>query len=151
MKHPNQQNTINPNHNEKGRPALLCAAWLRAKAKEESARRERVTIEEELINFVDTKPEGSKTSTVDGFKVEVKCGFNRRLEPAGFDVIDATIPDGLRPIKIKRELDEKGLSYLQSNEPQYYNILAPFLTVRPSKPSFSITAPAAPVLTDEVA
>lgn len=150
MKHVNQQDTINPHHNEVARASALCAAWLRAKATEEIARAKRIRIEEELLPLVETKAEGSKTTSVQGYKVEVKCGFSRKLEPDGFTAM-AAIPDGLRPVKFKPELDEKGLKFLQSNEPQYYSLIAQHLTVRPSKPSFTITAPVAPVLTDEVA
>jgi hypothetical protein len=55
----------------------------------------------------------------------------------GDQIVDR-IPEQLRPIKVKRELDATGIKYLANNEPQLYKVLSPALTVEPAKTTVSI-------------
>lgn len=130
-----------PTHNE---PAIahLAKNWLTAKANEEACRKARVAIEEQMLPFLDQKPEGSITTELpSGHKVTVTNRLNRALNFAGFNKIRDRIPEALRPIKIKELLDDQGVKYLAANEPEIYELIAPHLTVKPAKPGVKVTAP----------
>ena len=148
MKSKEQQNVIDPTHNEDARRSQLLQAWLAAKAAEQTANSRRVAIEGELIELIETKPEGSTTVEIDGYKVTVTTKMTRSMDAKGFAFIREQFPTNLQPIKVKDLLDDAGVKYLQNNEPDLYNAMAPFLTVKPAKPSFTVKAPLVPTLTE---
>lgn len=119
--------------NEPNIPAL-CAAWLNAKAQENDAKDARQAIEAALVDAMKfSKPEGSQTMHAEGFKVEFKSAMNYRLDTAKWEEIAANIPDGLRPVKVKLEVDERGARYLRDNEPELWKLAAQAITVSPPK------------------
>jgi len=117
----------------------LAEAWLRAKCREEAANAERIAIEERLIEFVDTKSEGSMTTKLDDFAVTVTCRINRSISDDGIIAIKGLIPVEYQPLKTKVELDAKGLDWLKENRPQYYRVAADYVTSKPGKPGFKIS------------
>lgn len=114
----------------------LSAAWLDAKAAEHSANEARVKIEEQLIAALGQKEEGAQTHKVGDFKIEIVGKVSRKLDFAAWDIIKDKFPAELRPIKVKEELDEKGVKYLQQNEPQLYAILP--LEIKPAKTAVKV-------------
>ncbi len=122
----------------------LCNQWLIAKAKEERANKERVSIEERMLPFLEQKTEGSVTNELPtGFKVTVINKLTRTIDFDEFRKIKDRIPENLRPVKIKEILDDAGVKWLANNEPAIYAILAPCLTVKPAKPGIKVVAPVA--------
>jgi hypothetical protein len=117
----------------------LARAWFTAKRAEDQAKANRLLIEERLATVVERKDEGSTTQKTEAWKAAVTFKLKRTMDAAMWDTIAPTIPVNLHPIKVKRELDEKGLKYLQQNEPEIYKKIAPCITVEPAKPSFVIT------------
>lgn len=114
----------------------LSAAWLDAKAAEHSANEARVKIEEQLIAALGQKEEGAQTHKVGGFKIEIVGKINRKLDFAAWDAVKDQFPTELRPIKVKEELDEKGVKYLQQNEPELYALLP--LEIKPAKTAVKV-------------
>ena len=114
----------------------LSAAWLDAKAAEQKANEARVAIEEQIVAALGQKEEGAQTHKVGNYKVEIVGKVSRKLDFAAWDIIKDKFPAELRPIKVKEELDEKGVKYLQLNEPQLYAILP--LEIKPAKTAVKV-------------
>lgn len=117
----------------------IAADILAAKAEEARAAKKRIALEEEMIALVGQRDEGSQTHNLDGFKVVVESKLNRKIDWKVYDSIEAKIPEDLRPVKIKRELDGTGVKYLQNNEPAIYKQLAKALTITPAKTAVTVT------------
>tara|TARA_Y100001963_G_C6511630_1_gene322395 strand:+ start:40 stop:450 length:411 start_codon:yes stop_codon:yes gene_type:complete len=117
----------------------LVDRWLDLKKTEDNARTERIKIEEEMINFLETKSEGSTTTTLeDKTKITVKTGFNRKLDLKAWEKVKQKIVPEVRPIKTKIELDVPALKKLQEKQPLVYATISEAITVTPSKPNFTI-------------
>ena len=117
----------------------LVDRWLDLKKAEDNAKEERIKIEEEMINFLETKSEGSTTTTLeDNTKITVKCGFNRKLDLKAWEKVKQKIVPDVRPIKTKIELDEPALKKLKEKQPLVYNTISEAITVTTSKPHFTI-------------
>jgi hypothetical protein len=121
-----------PNVNE------LAARWLRAKAREEAANRERVAIEEQMLPHLDTLPEGQRATILEDFKVLVVKRLSRSISESGVQAVQQLIPENYWPLKQKWEVDVNGLKWLQLNFPQYYEIAARYVTTKPGKPGFKV-------------
>jgi hypothetical protein len=114
----------------------LAEALLRAKAVERKANAERIAAEEALIAALGKRDEGSKTHTIDGYKVTITGKVSRKMDWKAWAEIEQSIPVHLRPVKMKPELDEKGVKYLQANEPEIYKLLP--LSVSPAKTAVDV-------------
>jgi hypothetical protein len=115
----------------------LCIKLTQAKAAEEIAKAERVAVEEEIVKLCGARDEGSQTHTAEGFKVEITAVINRKMDWEKWADVESQIPEALRPIKMKEELDVPGVKYLQANEPQIYALLP--ITVTPGKTGVKVT------------
>jgi hypothetical protein len=117
----------------------LVDQWLDLKKAEDNANKERIKIEEEMINFLETKAEGSVTTTLeDNTKITVKSGFSRKLDLKEWEVVKNKIISEVHPIKTKIELDVPKLKKLQKEEPLAYRAISSAITVTPSKNNFTI-------------
>ena len=117
----------------------LVDRWLDLKKAEDDAKIERIKIEEEMINFLETKTEGSATTTLeDKTKITFKTGFSRKLDLKAWEKVKQKIVPEVRPIKTKIELDEPALKKLKEKEPLVYNTISEAITDTPSKPNFTI-------------
>ena len=117
----------------------LVDRWLDLKKAEDDAKNERIKIEEEMINFLETKTEGSATTTLeDKTKITVKTGFSRKLDLKAWEKVKQKIVPEVRPIKTKIELDVPELKKLKEKEPLVYKTISEAITVTPSKPNFTI-------------
>lgn len=114
----------------------LAAAWNTAKSAEEAANKVRIKIEAQLIEALGQKEEGAQTHNIGDFKIEIVGKVSRKLDFAAWDLVKEQFPENLRPIKVKEELDEKGVKYLQQNEPELYALLP--LEVKPAKTSVKV-------------
>jgi hypothetical protein len=114
----------------------LAADWLRAKAVEAKAVADRVAIEEKIIAVTGKKNEGSQTHDADGFKVTVKAVINRKMDWDKWREVEPQIPAELRPVKLKPELDDKGVRWLQENRPDLYLLLP--IETKPGKTGIEI-------------
>jgi hypothetical protein len=120
----------------------LAREWLRAKAREAAANKERIAIEERMLPFLEKKDEGSRTTeTPDGWKISCTQKMTRKLDLDAYDRVAIKIPINMRPIKVTRSLDEKGAKWLADNEPDIFAILAPCITTTPAKPSIAVARP----------
>ncbi len=124
-------------------PEIVASEWLAAKKAMTAAQAAVDALAEEIIGLVDTartaEDEGSKTYTLDGFKVEVKRAMNRKAVKGGIEAIQALNLGNITPLKTKVELDDTGIKYLKNNEPKAYAKVAKFIESKPSKIGVSVT------------
>lgn len=114
----------------------LCAQWLEAKAAETKANKARIAIEDDIVALAGKKDEGAQTHAIDGFKVTITGKVSRKMDWDKWAQVKAQIPENLRPVKIKEELDERGVKYLADNEPAIYKLLP--IEVKPAKTAVEI-------------
>jgi len=116
----------------------LSADWLKAKAEEAAANKRRIGIEEKIVALTGKRDEGSQTIEATGFKVTVTGKVSRKMDWDKWETIKAQIAPNLHPVKFKPELDEKGVKYLQANEPEIYALLP--IEVKPAKTAIEVKA-----------
>jgi len=118
----------------------VAADLMAARALEKTATEQRVAMEEELIALLGAKADGADTHIIGPYKVFISGKLNRKLDLKRYDQFVDRIPEALRPIKVKRELDVTGIKYLANNEPDIYALIANSgaLTVEPAKTSVTI-------------
>lgn len=114
----------------------LAEALLRAKATERKANADRIAAEEALIAALGKRDEGAQTHNIDGYKITITGKVSRKMDWKAWIEVEESIPAHLRPVKMKPELDEKGVKYLRDNEPEIYKLLP--LTVTPAKTAVDI-------------
>lgn len=109
----------------------LAERLLQAKAAEDAATKDRKAVEAELVQEVGVeKANGSKTTAFDAFKVTITTAQNVKLDWDKYDEMVADIPAEYRPVKSKREVDEKGINWLRENQPEVYARLPLTITDR---------------------
>lgn len=115
---------------------VLSAEWIAARASEDAANKARLAIEEQIIEALGQKEEGAQTHKVGGFKIEIVGKISRKLDFTAWEGVKDQFPPELRPIKLREELDEKGVKYLQQNEPELYALLP--LEIKPAKTAVKV-------------
>jgi hypothetical protein len=116
----------------------LAQQWLDAKQREREANAERIKIEEQIVAALGKRDEGAQSHKIDGFKITVTGKVTRKMDWDKWEVVKDQIPEALRPIKLKPELDERGVKYLKENKPDIYGLLP--ITVAPAKTGVDVTA-----------
>lgn len=116
----------------------LCNKWLHAKANETKATKERIAIEDEIVALTGKKEEGAQTIDAGAFKVTVTGKVSRKMDWTAWETVKHSIPTNLHPVKLKPELDERGVKYLQANEPDIYKILP--IEIKPAKTAVEVKA-----------
>ena len=112
----------------------IAVDWIAAKTEEKDANAKRIAFEEELIQLLGSKEEGTTSHDVGNFKIKIRGNLKRKIDWERFDTeVASKLPASLQPVKIKREVDDAGVRYLQNNEPQLYRLLSTVLTVEPAK------------------
>lgn len=114
----------------------LAEKWIAAKHAESEWNKRRIEIEERIVALTGKKDEGSQTVNEDVFKIVVTGKLTRKLDLEKWAAVRDEIPRNLWPIKIKEELDERGVKYLQQNEPEIYAMLP--IEVKPAKTAVSV-------------
>lgn len=116
----------------------LAYNWRAAKGNEERARKDRVAIEEQIIDITGIKEEGSATHEAGDYKVRVTGKVTRTLDAAAWDNIQDSVPEAMRPVSMVPNLDTKGLRYLENNEPDVYRIVCGAITAKPAKAAVEV-------------
>lgn len=108
-----------------------------AKAREDEWRDKRRQLGVVIASALnDTIVEGTKTHTVDNYKVIVKSTVNRRVDWVKFD--EAMIGHKHPPVKTRRELDVRGLKWIKENDEELYLRLCDAIESRPGAPQVTV-------------
>jgi hypothetical protein len=114
----------------------LAADWVAAKDKERAATAARVEIEDKIVELAGKKDEGSKTHEAGQFKVTITGKISRKMDWEKWAEVKAQIPTELHPVKMKPELDERGVKWLKDNRPDLYERLP--IEVKPAKTAVEV-------------
>jgi hypothetical protein len=115
------------------------STYFTARSNYEAAKAALDLAEKEICSSIRHKREGVTSHDIDGYKITITGRINRKIDGIIWEVIKEKIPENLRPIKYKPEIDLKGLRYLIDSEPEVYQVFSECLTATPGKPSLSIT------------
>jgi len=126
---------------------MLSIAWLKAKAKETTANKERIAVEKQLLDLYQfDKPDGSKTFTdlteTASVKVTISNKMNFKLDVDAYSgikdsktnmTVEEMIPPELRPVSYEPKLSPVGVKWLKENEPEITRMLSRCITEKPAK------------------
>jgi hypothetical protein len=118
----------------------LAAAYIAAKDAETAAIAHRREIAGLIQAMTGHESEGQRTYECAGFKIAVKAPLTRSMDWKAWETVKGQIPEDLHPIKIKEELDEKGLKWIMANDPQTAALVTPCITTKPGAVSVTVTA-----------
>jgi hypothetical protein len=119
----------------------LVDQFIGAKAAETAATKQRIAIEEQMIALLGKREEGSETHELsNGFKITITGKQTYSADIDALLEICAKLPEDMRPIKTKTELDSTGAKYLRANEPAIWAKLAKAITIKPAKTSVEVKA-----------
>ena len=119
--------------------AQLAAEFARLKAAEAMITDQRRAVAAQIQALTGHQVEGAKTYDGGDYKVVVKAPLIRSMDWAAWETVKAQIPAELWPVEMKPALDEKGVKWIQANDPQTAAILAQCLTIKPGAVSVTVT------------
>ena len=108
---------------------------LALKRTEEIAKTERAMLEDQLVREISDRVEGTASLTTGSYKITVTSKLTRTLDYPAYQAIEADIPEGVRCVRFKPELDMKKLRAMDAVRPGFS---AAFITTKPARPSVKI-------------
>ena len=117
----------------------LATLWGIAKAKEDTAKAERIKIEEDLLKVHPAKEEGSESFTTDlGTKIKLTGKVTYKADVDALIRLTGSWPDDIRPIKTKVEADETRLKAIRAERPDLWRAIAQAVETKPAKTAVEI-------------
>jgi hypothetical protein len=95
----------------------------------------RKELEDELAANIATKEEGTDTEKTAIYKITVTSKLNRTLDYPAYLAIENDIPEGVRCVRMKPEIDLKKLRAMEMVRPGFS---AQFVTSKPAKASVKV-------------
>jgi hypothetical protein len=117
----------------------LAAEYLAAKEAETQWTERRRELATAIQQVVGHQSEGQRTYECDGYKIAVKAPLIRSMDWKAWAQTKADIHPDLHPIKVREELDEKGLKWLAENDKRTYDLIAACITTKPGALSVTVT------------
>lgn len=114
----------------------LASELLIAKATEDNAKEQRIKAEQDIIDLIGCKENGSETHDTERYKVTTKGGYLYACDMDALEGLD--IEPRLRPVKTEVKFDPKGYKWLQENESEVFKKVATVVTVKPTKSSVTV-------------
>lgn len=116
--------------------------WLDAKAAEDAAKAQRISVEEELIASLGEREEGAETHNIDFFKIVITSKISRKVDnPDAYSAIVDDLDDAnLNPITIVEsyKISDAKCRELRDNDPDLYAKLAYALTSKKAKTAVKV-------------
>ena len=113
---------------------ILAHKWSIAKQKEDAARKERVSVEDQILALHPAREEGSETfATPQGVKISLTGKLTYKADVAKLQELTAQWPEEARPIKTEVKADESILKALREHSPDAWRQISPAVTVTPAK------------------
>ena len=116
----------------------MAAAWREAKDRENQARTERLKIEQEILAHSDLpklKPDGINSIG----RLRILTGFHRKWDQNHLFNVMPLVPVHLWPFEIEYKEIFKSSASLCANEPAYWSIISPGLSLKKRQPSIQVT------------
>ena len=105
------------------------------KDREDAARAQRQELEARLAGMIATKDEGADKAEAGRYRITVTSKLNRALDYEAYRALEAEIPEGLRCVRMKPEIDLAKLRAMDLARPGFS---ARFVTTKPAKASVKI-------------
>lgn len=117
----------------------LATLWRHAKEREDTARADRIKIEDQLLKAHPAKEEGSETfKTPQGVKITLTGKISYKADVDKLIALAGGWPEDIRPIKTKVEADETRLKAIRQHRPDLWAAIAGAVTTKPAKTGVSI-------------
>lgn len=116
----------------------LLADHVKFSKAEDVAKARRLEVEAKIEELYPFKDGLSKTFKEDNFKVTVKKNFATKFDSDEYSKIRTSIPEELRPEKVKFELDKTGFDWLKENKPEIYVIVSNCVTIKQNKTTVTV-------------
>jgi hypothetical protein len=118
---------------------ILAQLWAQAKSKEDTAKNERIDLEQKILALIPAKEEGSSTTTTaSGIKIKLTGKLTYKVQLEQLVELTKSWPEDVRPIKAKIEADETKLKAIRSDAPKLWADIAAAVTVSPAKTGVTI-------------
>ena len=105
------------------------------KRREEIAKEERAILEDQLAKEISDRVEGTVSLTTGSYKVTVTSKLTRTLDYPAYQAIETDIPEGVRCVRFKPEIDMKKLRAMDAVRPGFS---AAFITTKPARPTVKV-------------
>jgi len=115
----------------------LLREYVEAKEAEDAATRRRKEIASVIAGTFEHPDEGQKTHTRGRYRVTVKGVLSRAVDWDEFDLVARGFPH-YAPVRVKRELDVKGMEYYAEHEPEYHAALLRTITTKPGQTQVTV-------------
>ena len=79
-----------------------------------------------------------KAFAIGDFKITVTGKINYKMDWKKWDEVKAQVPAELHPVKLKPEVDAKGIGWLRDNKPELYALVP--VEIAPAKTGIEIAA-----------
>ena len=119
----------------------LCHAHQQATEEEKKAKSRRLDIEGLIVAISDVKEEGASVTKTRYYKCTCTGKLTRKLDLAAWENVCEDVPEDLRPIKTKIEVDLKKLRAIETANPELYKFLVEesrVITSTPAKTSIKV-------------
>lgn len=115
-----------------------CDDWMTYKQQEAMAREARLEIEALIDTLLGHREEGAETHEVGPYKLTITGKLTRTWDMTQLEALLPGIPEALRPVRSKLEVDTRGIKWLENNEPEIYEVLTQALVVKPAKTEIKV-------------
>lgn len=118
----------------------LAAALVDAKRRESDAKIYRQAIEDQIIELVGTKPEGTTKASGERFELATTGKITRTVDEAVVANLRDKVPGPLfdRLFSYSPKLNLREYRYIEQHEPDYFALVAQAVTSKPAKASVSV-------------
>jgi hypothetical protein len=123
---------------EQQKLAALSKLWLQAKAEEKEANLKRVAIEEEIVELVGAKEEGSISTECAGMKITCTGKLTYKADVLALQALTAGWPEDIQPVQVKYVADDTRLKKLRLYRQDLWKSIAPAVEVKPAKTGVTI-------------
>ena len=117
----------------------LATEWRRFKLDEESARVDRVAIEQKILDIYPAKDEGALTiHTPGGNSITMVGKLTYKVDIDKLTALTMSWPEDIKPLKHKVEADETKLKAMRASVPELWATIADAIETKPAKTGVSI-------------
>ena len=114
---------------------MMADKILELKRREEIAKTERAMLEDQLAKEISDRVEGTASLVAGNYKVTVTSKLTRTLDYPAYQAIENDIPEGVRCVRFKPEIDLKKLRAMDAVRPGFS---AAFITTKPARPTVKV-------------